>query len=105
MLSKQEQLEVIRRQLTQLSNSLDMESTSDKEIKEYIGACVIALNTLALGYKVNIALAVEAEKERLEALNRVELQKANDTLSCLSVPTVRTTGFTKLDSLGNPIRY
>ena len=36
MLNKQEQLEVIRRQLTQLSNSLDMESTSDKEIKEYI---------------------------------------------------------------------
>ena len=104
-MSIKEQLEVIRRQMSQLSDSLDRESTSDKQIKEYIGACVIALNTLALGYKFNIALAVEAEKERLESLNRVELQKANDTLSCLSVSTVRSTGFSKLDSLGNPVRY
>lgn len=104
-MSIKEQLEVIRRQMSQLSDSLDRESTSDKQIKEYVGACVIALNTLALGYKFNIALAVEAEKERLESLNRVELQKANDTLSCLSVSTVRSAGFSKLDSLGNPVRY
>lgn len=74
-----DQLEVLRRQLSQLSDSVEVGSNIDTVIED-IGACVIALNTLALKYNSNVVLAVKAEKFRLECLQRKELDKAINTL-------------------------
>lgn len=84
-MSIKEQLEVIRRQMSQLSDSVETVDAPYKDIQADIGACVIALNTLALMYKTNIAKTVEVEAERLESLNRRHLQNAKDTLSILKL--------------------
>jgi hypothetical protein len=85
-MSIKEQLEVIRRQMSQLSDSVEaVDAPRRTDIQADIGACVIALNTLALMYKTNIAKTVEVEAERLESLNRKHLQNAKDTLSILKL--------------------
>jgi hypothetical protein len=81
MITTQEQIEIIRQQFTQLLDSL--ESGHRIQQNECIGACAIALNTLAnqLGDNRTLLDCIYIERRRLMLLKRESVRYADHCIN------------------------
>lgn len=81
MITTQEQIEIIRQQFTQLLDSL--ESGDKIQQSECIGACAIALNTLANQMANNRTLldCIYIERRRLMLLRRDSVRYADHCIN------------------------